>query len=154
MASKSNTKTLLIVALTLGAVYFLRGLGNSLYNALKFGSVQIRFKGITANFGILLDVIIPITNTNPKTITITDFNGRILYGNTQIATIDQRNPVPLVAGSTSNYTIEAAIDVRQLSEDVKQQIQSRNFLQSFFLKGQMQVGAIKIPINEQITVLF
>lgn len=123
-------------------------------NKLQFGKIKIKPKGVTFDFGVILDIIMPITNRNAQSVTVRDFVGELWYGPVRIAVLDQRIPIALLAGSTTNYVIEASIDVDNLADDVKAQLKNGNFLQNFFLKGKMTVGSITVPINEMLTILF
>lgn len=153
MAKKRRSPFFGIAIVALG--YFgLKWFANTFSNGFKLGTIKLKIKALTTNLGVLLNVTIPIQNTNPVSINITDFAGAIWYGPVKIATIDQRQPILLLAQSTTDYIVEAEIDLKDLQADVKTQILGGNYLQAFFLKGTMKIGSISIPINEQITVLF
>lgn len=153
MSKKSNSP-LLWVGITVAVLWGFNTLVSAFNNRIQFGTIKMKFRGVTTSFGLLLDVVMPIQNLNPITISLEDFRGEIWYGPVRIVTVDQRNPVTLAANSTTNYQMEAEIDTGKLAADIKAQILSKNFLQAFFLKGTMRVGSINVPVNEQITVLF
>jgi len=123
-------------------------------NKLQFGKIKIKPKGFTFDFGVLFDIVMPITNRNNQSVVVSDFVGELWYGPVRIAILDQRQPITLLAASTSDYIIEAKIDIDNLADDVKAQLKAGNYLQNFFLKGKMKVGSISVPINEMLTILF
>lgn len=153
--AKANKGLLKGVLLGVGGVFLFKTLFDDFSAKIQFGTPKLGFKGITLSpFGALLSVTIPITNNNRQSVSVTGFEGELWYGPIKMATIRQPAPVQLAARATSNYVVEASVDLTQLPEDVKKQIQTKQYLQYFFLKGRMKVGAIWVPINEQLTMLF
>ena len=151
MAKSNPTKWILF---TLAGIIGVSWLVQQFNQRLQFGTIKMKVRGFTTDLELLLTITIPIINQNNVSINVQDFDGSLWYGPVQIATIDQRQPIVLAGSSTTNYVVEADINLQQLPKDVKEQLAGGNYLQAFFLKGKMRVGSINIPINEQITVLF
>lgn len=153
--AKENKGLLKGILLGIGGLWLFKTFFDDFSAKITFGTPKLGFKGITLQpFGALLSVIIPISNSNQQSVAVTGFEGELWYGPVKLAGIRQPVPVSLAGRATSNYTVEAAVDLSQLSADVKEQIRTKQYLQYFFLKGRMKVGAIWVPINEQLTMLF
>lgn len=143
-----------VVALALGGVYMLKTMLDAFIGNVAVQRVKGKLSGIGFDNSLFLDLTLEIRNDNTNSVTVNDMRGEIWYGGIRVARLDQLNPIALKGKSLTDYTVQAKIQLDQLTEDVKKQLTLQNLIQPVYLKGKIKVGSIWINLNEQITVLF
>lgn len=141
--------------------YALIGVG--IYLALQrgVGFIAQQFQILTPriNFddptfqGIKADVILPVQNNTPVTVTLNSLVGVVRYGSQVLANVYINQPISINANSTVDITIDFNINYAQVGSSLVNIINSGNYLSNFIFEGQAQVEGIVLPINQRIPLL-
>jgi len=148
------------VLLIIGVVFYLaKKAVDTVFSKIIYGTTRIRTGGIAVTttpgsegVGLKVEVIQPILNENPVSVTIDAINGSMYYGAQKLADFALPAPVTLASGQTVDLTFKGILDFGQSAEAINNMISTGNWLQSLRFKGTATSTGITLPFDHTVSI--
>ncbi|MEO0627946.1 MAG: hypothetical protein AAFY48_04320 [Bacteroidota bacterium] len=137
----------------LGLVVFLIGKNavTNLVSRINFGTPRINLGEFTFS-GVDAEIFIPISSQLPTDVPIEWFEGRLVYGQFEVARVFIPQAIQIISGDTTTLRTRAQIRYVNLSHSLISLIQSGQFVRQLRLVGVLRAGGVNWPINQNLSV--
>ncbi len=144
-------KPLEIIGAGLLLSWLFKSAGNSVVNKLQVQKIKIDQPVFTFD-GAHIDLYFTIKNNGLISLPLDGFSGVLKYGDTSLSSLSISQSTTLEAGSISVVPASAFIGFAQLANELLDLIQSGDFLNGLYVKGNLISSSVNIPINQPITL--
>jgi len=156
--ARKQTRTLVIVGLVLGALYYLSQRTIAL---ISFGTPTLRVHKVTLD-GLELRIILPIKNESDVPAPVSAFLGDLLYNGSNLGVLSLVNPVTLPGFGQTTIEFRLVSGLFGTAYELLNVLTNGNPLdlskinynnvdwQKFTLRGTLKVGALPVPVNTKL----
>ena len=149
-------KKWLLVALAVGAAYFLYKGFNKVWANIEYGftKMQLKLPRFTGNGNLILPVkvIQPIINKNAIAFPLDAIEGGLYYGNDQLATFQLPAPISIAANSTTDIIFDSELNLQSVGTEIDEILRTNQWLQALSFKGTATSAGVTFPFDHTVTI--